>query len=161
MSTAEAPSQAPWDLSFLRVGLLVSATAALVAVPVAGLAGGWAVAWGVLLGLVVVAAFFAVSGLVVAWAGRIGDTLTLPAALLTFMLKALVIFALLSALPEDGWIDRRALAWTVVAGALGWSAVHLRWVWTRQLFYVPPPPPPGRVAGGTPTPGPDEPRESG
>jgi hypothetical protein len=39
----------------------------------------------------------------------------------------------------------RTLAFTVVAGALLWSAVQLRWVWTRQLYYVPPPaPPPAR-----------------
>ena len=37
---------------------------------------------------------------------------------------------------------RRALAWAVVVGALLWSAVQARWVWTRQLYYVPPPAPP-------------------
>jgi hypothetical protein len=31
----------------------------------------------------------------------------------------------------------------VIVGALLWSAVQLRWVWTRQLYYVPPPSPPG------------------
>ena len=46
---------------------------------------------------------------------------------------------MLSALPADGWLDRLALAWTVIAGALLWSAVQARWVWTRQLYYVPPP----------------------
>jgi hypothetical protein len=59
--------------------------------------------------------------------------------------KALVLFVLLSALPAEGWPDRRTLAWTVVAGALLWSGVQLRWVWTRPLYYVPPPPPPGEV----------------
>jgi hypothetical protein len=48
----------------------------------------------------------------------------------------------LNALPEDGWLDRLTLAWTVIAGALLWSGVQLRWVWTRQLYYVPPPSPP-------------------
>jgi hypothetical protein len=49
---------------------------------------------------------------------------------------------LLSALPAEGWLDRRALAWSVIVGALLWSGVQLRWVWTRQLYYVPPPAPP-------------------
>jgi len=31
-------------------------------------------------------------------------------------------------------------------GALLWSAVQARWVWTRQLYYVPPPAPPTRDA---------------
>jgi hypothetical protein len=83
-----------------------------------------------------------VSGLVVAWAGRVADSFTLPAALGMFFVKAVVLFVLLDALPEDGWLDRRTLAWTVIAGALMWSAVQLRWVWTRQLYYVAPPAPP-------------------
>jgi len=30
----------------------------------------------------------------------------------------------------------------MVVGALLWSGIQLRWVWTRQIYYVPPPPPP-------------------
>ena len=139
-------SDAPWDLSFLRVGALAAAAATVVAVPVVGLCAGWSAAVGVLVGALVVTAFFCVSGLVIAWAGKIDDTYTLPAALGTFGVKALLLFALLSRLPEDGALDRRALAWSVIAGALLWSGVQLRWVWTRQLYYVPPPAPP---AAGT------------
>jgi hypothetical protein len=133
---------APWDLSFLRVGALVTAVVAAVGAVVTGLLAGWPDALGVVVGAAIVTAFFAVSGLVVAWAGRIDDTFTLPAALGMFFVKAVVLFAVLNALPEQGWLDRRTLAWTVVAGALLWSGVQLRWVWTRQLYYVPPPAPP-------------------
>jgi hypothetical protein len=133
---------APWDLSFLRVGALVTAVVAAVGAVVTGLLAGWPDALGVVVGAAIVTAFFAVSGLVVAWAGRIHDTFTLPAALGMFFVKAVVLFAVLNALPEQGWLDRRTLAWTVVAGALLWSGVQLRWVWTRQLYYVPPPAPP-------------------
>jgi hypothetical protein len=135
-------SDAPWDLSFLRVGALVALATTAVAAPVTGLVAGWDDAVGVLVGAVIVTAFFCLSGLVVAWAGRIDDSFTLPAALGTFFVKAVVLFGLLSALPEDGWLDRLTLAWTVVVGALLWSAVQLRWVWTRKLYYVPPPAPP-------------------
>ncbi|HYH34428.1 MAG TPA: hypothetical protein VD814_04685, partial [Nocardioides sp.] len=45
-------------------------------------------------------------------------------------------------LPAEGWVERRTLAWTVVAGALVWSVVQQRWVWTRRLYYVTPPQPP-------------------
>ncbi|OMQ16150.1 hypothetical protein A7K94_0204485 [Modestobacter sp. VKM Ac-2676] len=142
-----APSQhrdaVPWDLSFLRIGVLVTTAVAAVAALVVGLALSWADALSVLLGAAVVSFFFCVSGAVVGWAGRVDDTWTLPAALGTFGLKALLLFPLLTQLPEDGWPDRRVMAWTVVAGALLWSVVQLRWVWTRQLFYVPPPAPPG------------------
>jgi ATP synthase protein I len=140
----------PWDISFLRVGALGTGAATVVAAPVAGLLGGWPTALGVLAGAVVVTAFFCLSGVVIAWAGRIDDAFTLPAALGTFLVKALAFFAVLSAIPADGWVDRLALAWAVVAGALLWSVVHARWVWTRQLYYVPPPAPPAPPAPEVP-----------
>ncbi|WP_051515756.1 hypothetical protein [Candidatus Blastococcus massiliensis] len=146
MSTSPraAGPTAPWDLSFLRVGTLVTAAIAAVAAPVAGLVAGWEHAAAIAVTAVIVTAFFAVSGLAVAFAGRIGDTLTLPAALLAFGVKALVLFPVFTGLPEDGWLDRRTVGWSVVVGALLWSVVQLRWVWTRQLQYVPAPaPPPG------------------
>ena len=154
MTTApNAPAdRAPWDVAFLRVGTLVSALVTAVAAPVAGILGGWGSAVAVLVGAVTVIAFFVVSGVVIAWAGGIEDSLALPAALGTFLVKLLVLFALLGSLPEDGWLDRLVLAWTVIAGALLWSVVQMRWVWTRQTFYVAPPAAPATTRAG----GPDE-----
>ena len=63
-----------------------------------------------------------------------------------------MLFALLGSLPEDGWLDRLVLAWTVIAGALLWSAVQMRWVWTRQVLYVTPP----ATSAATRAGGPDE-----
>ena len=139
---AQPRSAAPWDLSFLRVGTTAAALVTAVAAPATGLLLSWADAAGVLVGAVIVTAFFCISGVAVAWAGRIDDTFTLPAALGAFFVKAVVLFAVLQALPEHGWLNRLTLAWTVVIGALLWSGVQLRWVWTRQLYYVPPPAPP-------------------
>jgi hypothetical protein len=143
--TAPARSDAPWDLSFLKVGGLITGAVAVVAAVVVGLAAGWTEAVGVLVGAAIVTAFFCASGLVVAWAGRIADSFTLPAALGMFFVKAFLLFVLLDALPEDGWLDLVTLAWTVIVGALLWSAIQLRWVWTRQIYYVPPPPPPATL----------------
>jgi ATP synthase protein I len=149
-----------WDISFLRVGALATAAVAAVGIPVAGLVGGWSAALGVLAGALVVTAFFCISGVVIAWAGRIDDALTLPAALGTFLVKAVVFFAVLSALPPDGWVDRLALAWSVVVGALLWSGVQARWVWTRQLYYVTPPSPPA-PSPGIARPDPEKPASRG
>ena len=155
---------APWDLAFLRVGALVSAAVTAVAAPVAGVLGGWGSAVAVLVGAATVVAFFVVSGVVIAWAGGIEDSLALPAALGTFLVKLLVLFALLGSLPEDGWLDRLVLAWTVIAGAVLWSGVQMRWVWTRQVFYVTLPVPPAATRGGGPdqeAPDPARPASSG
>ncbi len=156
MSAPRPTAEVPWDLSFLRVGTLATAAVAGVAAVVVGLTLGWPDAVGVLVGAAVVTAFFVFSGVVIAWAGRIDDTFTLPAALGAFFVKAVVLFGVLDALPEDGWLDRRTMAWAVVVGALLWSGVQLRWVWTRPLYYVTPPPPPGQATappapGGPPT----------
>jgi ATP synthase protein I len=148
--TAPAGDRAPWDLSFLRVGTLATAAATAVAAPAAALLGGSSAVLGVLVGAAVVTAFFCVSGLVVAWAGRIDDAFTLPAALGTFLVKAVIFFAVLSRLPADGPVDRLVMAWTVIAGALLWSGVQARWVWTRQLYYVTPPRPPSVTPPGPP-----------
>jgi ATP synthase protein I len=137
--TATKPA---WDVSFLRVALLVTAGVAVVAAAVAGALAGWAEAAGVLVGAGVVAAFFCLSALVIAWAGRIDDGLTLPAALATFMVKALVFFAVLQLVPVDGVPDRLATAWAVIFGTGVWTGVHIRWVLTRKLYYVTPPEPP-------------------
>jgi hypothetical protein len=163
-SAGKPRSDAPWDVSFLRVGALATTAATVVAAPVAGLVAGGPAALGVVVGAVVVTAFFCLSGLVIAWAGRIDDAFTLPAALGTFVVKVLVFFALLGTIPADGWIDRRAMAWAVVAGALLWSVVQARWVWTRPLYYVPPPAPPERtapVASGPQPPDPEKPASRG
>lgn len=140
------PTDPGWDLSFLRVGTLVTAGVAGAGAVVTGALAGWSHAVGVLVGAAVVTAFFVVSGVAIAWAGRIDDTFTLPAALGMFFVKALVLFVLLGALPEEGWLDRLTLAWTVIIGALLWSGVQLRWVWTRPLYYVTPPLPPAPAA---------------
>jgi len=163
-TAGNARSDVPWDVSFLRVGALATAAATVVAAPVAWLVAGRPAAIGVVVGAVVVTAFFCLSGLVIAWAGRIDDAFTLPAALGTFIVKVLVFFAVLGTLPADGWIDRRAMAWTVVAGALLWSGVQARWVWTRPLYYVQPPAPPEGTdspASRPPLPDPEKPASRG
>ena len=157
MTGTPARSAVPWDVSFLRVGLLATAVVTAVAAPVVGMLLSWADALGVAVGAAVVAFFFCLSGLVIAWAGRIDDSYTLPAALGSFAVKVLFLFPVLNALPADGWLDRRTFALTVVAGALLWSFVQARWVWTRQLYYVTPPAPPatGTAAPASTAPDPE------
>jgi hypothetical protein len=137
----------PWDLAFLRVGLLITLPLTALAVLLVGALLSWPDAVSVLIGAAVVTSFFCVSGLVVTWAGRVHDSYTLPAALGTFMVKMLLLVAVLNALPPDGWVDRRVLGWTVVAGALLWSVVQARWVWVKPLYYVTPPGPPAPAGG--------------
>ena len=108
-SPVRAPprSDAPWDISFLR-GRARHRGRRRGRGAGRRLVAGWPAALGVLAGAAVVTAFFCLSGVVIAWAGRIDDALDLPAALGTFLVKALVFFAVLSTLPADGgWTASR------------------------------------------------------
>jgi ATP synthase protein I len=141
--TAATPG---WDITFLRPAVLTTAAVAGTAAALFGLFAGWAQAAGILTGAGVVAAFFCLSAWIISRAGRIDDGLTLPAAVATFLVKALVFFALLQLVPVDGVPDRQATAWAVIFGTGVWTGVHIRWVLTRKLYYVTPPEPPGSRA---------------
>ena len=49
----------------------------------------------------------------------------------------------------------------VVAGALLWSGVQARWVWTRELYYVTPPSPPSVTPPEVPRSDPEKPAPRG
>ena len=88
-------SAAPWDLSHLRAGLLTTAVLAVVGVPLTWLVrDARAAAW-VLVGLAIVAVFFSVGAYAVAAAGRVSESLTLPVALGTYLLKIALLGVLL------------------------------------------------------------------
>ena len=136
--TAPARPAAPWDLGHLRAGLLTTGVLAVVGVP-----GAWlvrdarAAAW-VAVGLAIVAAFFCVGALAVAAAGRLGDELTLPAALGTYLVKVVLLGVLMVSVRGQPWLDPAALGLSVLVGTLAWTAVHARRVWTSRIYYVDP-----------------------
>lgn len=148
MSTAPGPapygpaSSVPWDLGHVRAGLVTTGVLAVLGVPAAWLlrdarAAGW-----VAVGLAIVAAFFSLGALAVAAAGRIGDELTLPAALGTYLLKVVLLGVLMVSVRDRPWLDPAALGLSVLVGTLAWTGVHVRRVWTAKLYYVDPATPP-------------------
>ena len=129
-----------WDLSHVRAGLLTTALLAVVGAPLTWLLrDGRAAAW-VLAGLAIVAAFFSVSAYAVAAAGRVSDSLTLPVALGTYVLKIALLGVLLVALRGRPWLDPKPFGLAIAIGTVAWTVVHARRVWTAQLYYVDPPP---------------------
>ncbi|HST64349.1 MAG TPA: hypothetical protein VLM05_04085 [Mycobacteriales bacterium] len=129
----------PWDLSHVKAGLKVTALLAVVGAPLAWLLrDGRAAAW-VLAGLALVVAFFSVSAYAVAWAGRVADSLTLPVALGTYLIKVILLAIVLVTVRDKPWLDPQAFGLSVVAGTFAWTGVHARRVWTGQIYYVDPP----------------------
>ena len=128
-----------WDLSHLRAGLVTTAVLVVLGVPLAWLVGdGRAAAW-VLAGLAIVAAFFSVGAYAVALAGRYSDSLTLPVALGTYLVKVTLLGGLLVALRDRPWLDPRPFGLAIAVGTIAWTVVHARRVWTAELYYVDPP----------------------
>lgn len=135
-----------WDISHLRTGAAVTGALAVVGVPLGWVARGPAGALWVAIGLLIVAAFFTVSTLAVAWAGRRSDSLTLPVALATYVGKILILGAIMLAVRGRTWLEPEALGWAVFAGTVGWTVAHARRVWTSPMYYVTEPDPAPRLA---------------
>jgi hypothetical protein len=132
-------STVPWDLSHLKGGLVTTGVLAALGVPLAWLvrdarAAAWTAA-----GLAIVAVFFCVGALAVAAAGRIGEELTLPAALGTYLIKVVLLGVLMVSVRDQSWLDPQALGLSVLVGTLAWTGVHIRRVWTTRVYYVDPP----------------------
>ena len=125
-----------WTMRHLRAGYLVTALLAVVGSALGYALGGWRAALGVLVGLAIVTFFFAISTWAVVAAGRRDDRLTLPAALIAFSVKVVILGVVLVALPRNGPIDPQAMAWAVFAGAIAWLVSQVRFVLKQQTFYV-------------------------
>lgn len=133
------PAATPWDLSHVRAGLVTTGLLAVVGIPPAWLLrDARAAAW-VAVGLVIVAVFFSVSAYAVAAAGRVADSLTLPVALGTYLIKVVLLGILLLALRDQPWLDPQAFGLAIAVGTVAWTVVHARRVWTTQVYYVDPP----------------------
>jgi hypothetical protein len=134
-----APAAVPWDLGHVRAGLITTGVLAALGIPLAWLVrDARAAAW-VAVGLAIVAAFFSVSAYAVAVAGRVDDSLTLPVALGTYVLKVTLLGVLLVTVRDRPWLDPQALGLSVVAGTFAWTGMHARRVWKTKLYYVDPP----------------------
>jgi hypothetical protein len=134
-----APAAVPWDVSHVRAGLVATGVLAVVGVPLAWLVrDARAAAW-VLAGLALVVAFFSVSAYAVAAAGRVADSLTLPVALGTYLIKVIVLGVVLVSVRDQPWLDPKAFGLSIVAGTVTWTVVHARRVWTTPVYYVDPP----------------------
>lgn len=131
-------SAVPWDLGHLRSGLLTTAVLAAVGVPAAWLLrDARAAAW-VAVGLAIVTVFFCVGALAVAAAGKLGEELTLPAALGTYLVKVVLLGVLMVSVRGRPWLDPAALGLSVLVGTLAWTTVHAHRVWTSRIYYVDP-----------------------
>ena len=93
---------------------------------------------GVVLGTVIVGAFFTFSAVVIAWVGKTNPKTVMVAALFAYVIKVLVLAIVLMTMPIDGPVDVKWMAGAIGLGLFLWLGAHMRYVWTLKLYYVDP-----------------------
>ena len=135
---AERASRAggDWSVGHLRIPAWAMVVLAVLGTAIAWPTRGTSAVWGVLLGLAVVAGFFSLSSWVVARAGEVNYRYTMPAALITYGLKFLLLALLLATFPLTGPIDRVWLGATIGVAAMVWIGCQAVVVWRTPMLYV-------------------------
>lgn len=108
------------DARILRGAAIPTALAGVLAALLSLLVAGPKGALGAVIGLAVVVVFFSISVLVVAWAAKISPHTMMAAALLSYAVKLIAMFALIAAFNNVTAWNPRAFAWTVIALTLTW-----------------------------------------
>ncbi|GAB3222121.1 hypothetical protein GCM10027447_08660 [Glycomyces halotolerans] len=121
---------------FLGPCLIVSAATAAAASAAALIADGPSGAVGAATGVVLAAGGFAGSVWAVAAAEKIDLRLTLPVALLTYMVKLALFGTALWAVRVTGWDVVWPMAFGIIAGALAWLIAQGIWLYRAKIPYI-------------------------
>ena len=131
-------SAGAWSLGHLRICLLALVIGGVVLGVAGAVVDGWGAVWGVLVGTVIVGAFFSFSAVVIAWVGRTNPGTVMVAALFAYVIKVFVLAVILMTMPIDGPVNVRWMAGAIGLGVFLWLGAHMRYVWTLKLYYVDP-----------------------
>lgn len=127
-----------YDARILRGAAIPTGLAGLVAIVLALILAGGKGALGAAIGAIVVMAFFTISVLAVMWASKISPMAMMPAALISYTVKLIVMFVLVSQLRDVTAWSAPALAWTVIALTMVWLGGETRtWMQAKTLHLDP------------------------
>jgi hypothetical protein len=123
-------------LTHLPVGFKVTAVLLVLAVIAGAAFDGFVGVAGAVAGVVLVAASYIVSSVVIAWADSVNRTLVLPVGLLTYVVKFTALGFAMYALADTGWDGLPALGVAVIVATLTWASAHAWWLWHAKIPYV-------------------------
>lgn len=126
------------DTPAVRAAVVVTAVLLPLATVVAGLAGGGRSALGAAVGVLLVTVSFAGSAYVVLRAARLSAQLMFQAAMLTYLVKIIVLAVLLVTLRHVSAFDGTAFGWTVLTATVVWLVVEVRMFAAMRIPYVEP-----------------------
>jgi ATP synthase protein I len=124
------------EVRMARGAAIATAAVAPVALGLAWWAAGSKGLLGAAFGLLLAVAFFSATLLAVGAAGRVQPELMLPAAVLTFAFKMVVIGLLLFLLRDTTAFDKEAFALSLVAGTVVYLAAEIRFAMRAKIPYV-------------------------
>ncbi len=122
----------------VRWSLALTSVVAAIAVVLCALLGGSKGAYGALVGVGVVTAFFAISIIVVGRAAKVNPMAMMIAALGTFLGKIIAFMIVLALLRHSTAFNGRDLGFTALACILAWSAAQIITSMKLKMLYVEP-----------------------
>jgi ATP synthase protein I len=122
----------------VRWSLALTSVVAAVAVVLCATLGGSKGAYGALIGVGVVTAFFAISIIVVGRAARVNPMAMMVAALGTFLGKIIAFMIVLAVLRHSTAFNGKMLGFTALACILAWSASQVITSMKLNMLYVEP-----------------------
>jgi ATP synthase protein I len=124
------------DARIVRGAVAATALAAPLAIGIGWLTVGPKGALGAGIGMAVAAAFFSVTLIAVAWAGKVWPELMLPVVLATYLVKLVGMGIALITLGGTTAFDRSAFALAVVGGSVVYLTAELRLLSRARVPYV-------------------------
>lgn len=122
----------------VRWSMALTSVVAAVAVVLCAALGGSKGAYGALIGVGVVTAFFAISIIVVGRAARVNPMAMMVAALGTFLGKMIAFLIVLALLRHSTAFNGKMLGFTALACILAWSASQVITSMKLKMLYVEP-----------------------
>jgi ATP synthase protein I len=122
----------------VRWSLALTSVVAAVAVVLCAALGGSKGAYGALIGVGVVTAFFAISIIVVGRAAKVNPMAMMVAALGTFLGKMIAFIIVLALLRHSTAFNGKMLGFTALACILAWSASQVITSMKLKMLYVEP-----------------------
>ena len=120
-----------------RAGALTAVAAAIMVALSAALVGVKGLI-GALIGVAIVTVFFGISVLVVGWAARKSPQAMMVAALVTYVVKIVLLAVVVSSLNGTTAFSTRTLGFTAIGCILVWSAAQVITAIKVKMLYVEP-----------------------
>jgi ATP synthase protein I len=122
----------------LRRSAVVTAAVAAVMVALSTAIGGGKGTLGALLGVAIVAAFFAISVIAVGAAARVSPQAMMITAMATYLVKILLLLIFVSRFSDSTAFNPRLFGLTAIVCILTWSASQVTWSLRLKILYVEP-----------------------